>query len=238
MLRTDQLHKQRKGHSICSEISLQVQERTITALIGSNGAGKSTTFQMLAGLTFPTKGRIFLNNQDITHQPLYLRARHGIGYLPQQTSVFEYLSVYDNILAVAELNPKTPDAESQRQSTEKLLEDFQLTHIAHTLAMQVSGGEKRRTEIARMLAASPSYILLDEPFAGVDPKSIAEIKNLIRILKQERGLGVLISDHNARETLDLADYVYVMHQGRILAHGTSAEVSQNPLVLASYLGQI
>lgn len=237
MLHIDTVSKVISRKTICEDITMSIHPNTIIALLGSNGAGKSTTFHMISGLTHVSSGRIQLDERDITNLSLYQRALIGIGYLPQQVSVFERMTVAQNIACILETNPLFPCKISQTEQLNKLLCQFQLQPIANTLAACVSGGEKRRTEIARMLAKSPSYLLLDEPFAGVDPKSILEIKQLIKQLQQQTGTGVLISDHNAQETLDLADYVYVMHQGRILASGTSSEIRSNRDVIRHYLGE-
>lgn len=237
MLSTDSLSKYIHGKTLYQDISLSVMPNHITALLGANGAGKSSVFHTLAGVTHPDHGKVLLQDQDITSLALYERAALGIGYLPQQLSLFQDLSISDNILAALELNPKHQDVASQRQALEELLQEFKLENIRSSKASLCSGGEKRRTEIARILACSPKYILMDEPFAGVDPKSIKEIKAMLRYLQSTHKLGILISDHSANETLEIADTAYVMHQGRLLAKGTSKEIANHPDVLQHYFGQ-
>ncbi|NLY56788.1 MAG: LPS export ABC transporter ATP-binding protein [Firmicutes bacterium] len=233
ILAAEGLAKAYRGRQVVHEVSLEVHQGEVVGLLGPNGAGKTTTFYMIVGLEAPQKGKIFLDGEDITRLPMYLRARRGIGYLTQEASIFRKLSVEDNILAVLEVRG-LPAAERKRR-TDALLEEFQLTHIRHHKGAVLSGGERRRTEIARALATEPAFILLDEPFTGVDPIAVADIQQIIMQLKQ-KGLGVLITDHSVRETLAITDRAYIMHQGRILVSGDSQSVITDPVAKKFYLG--
>jgi lipopolysaccharide export system ATP-binding protein len=204
-------------------------------LLGRNGAGKTTSFDMVLGLVKPEKGRILLDNHELAKLPIHMRARLGIGYLPQEASVFRKLSVWDNIRLVLELRGMSRKEQAERIRT--LLDQFGLGHLEHTMAVQLSGGERRRLEIARCLANEPRFILLDEPFTGIDPISIADIQKLIRRLRDEWGLGVLLTDHNPRATLKITDRAYLIDSGKILVAGTSQEVAESPVARKHYLGE-
>lgn len=229
------LHKAYKKRSILEGVSMDVSSGEVVGLLGPNGAGKTTCFYMVVGLVRPDKGRILFDDQDITHYPMHGRARLGVGYLPQEASVFRQLSVQRNILAILETR-KEFTASARRDKLESLLEELQITHIRESLGISLSGGERRRVEIARALAADPSFILLDEPFAGVDPISIIEIQRIVTHLK-ERGIGVLITDHNVRETLGICDRAYILSHGTLIAEGTPDDILANQQVRDVYLGE-
>lgn len=235
MLRAEQLAKQYKGRQVVENASLEVHRGQVTGLLGPNGAGKTTCFYMIAGLVPADAGYIELDGHDITHLPVHQRARAGLGYLPQEASVFRKMSVEDNILAILELRPDHT-RQQHRERLEQLLEELQITHIRKEKGLSLSGGERRRVEIARALAAEPSFMLLDEPFAGVDPISVGEIQRIIRHLKA-RNIGVLITDHNVRETLGICDHAYILSEGRMLSEGSPAEILADPQVRAVYLGE-
>lgn len=229
------LAKSYKGRQVVKDVSLSVNAGQIVGLLGPNGAGKTTTFYMIVGLVPSDKGNISLNEQDITFSPIHERARCGIGYLPQESSIFRKLSVYDNLLAI--LQTRKDLSRTQREEiADDLLEEFHIGHIKHSLGMSLSGGERRRVEIARALAANPAFILLDEPFAGVDPISVLDIKKIIQHLAQ-RGIGVLITDHNVRETLDVCEIAYIVSHGELIASGAPQEVLANQKVRDVYLGE-
>ena len=228
------LKKSYKKRTVVRDVSLKVHSGSVVGLLGPNGAGKTTSFYMIVGIITPEHGSVLLNGVDITHSPMHVRARHGLGYLPQENSIFRKLTVEQNIMGVTELVPDMTKAERQ-QRVDELLEEFSITKIRKSLGMALSGGERRRVEIARALAANPKFILLDEPFAGVDPISVAEIKEIIRKLCK-RGIGVLITDHNVRETLDVCQTAYIVNEGTIIAKGTAQEVLADKNVQASYLG--
>ncbi|MGB0893936.1 MAG: LPS export ABC transporter ATP-binding protein [Parashewanella sp.] len=229
------LAKSYKSRQVVKDVSLSVKTGQIVGLLGPNGAGKTTTFYMVVGLVKSDKGEIYIDNDDLTLDPMHLRARKGIGYLPQEASIFRKLSVYDNIMAVLQTRKELTKAQREEQ-LEHLLEEFHIVHIRDNLGMSLSGGERRRVEIARALAANPQFILLDEPFAGVDPISVIDIKKIIEQLK-ERGLGVLITDHNVRETLDVCERAYIVSHGDLIAEGTPSEILDNQQVRAVYLGE-
>ena len=234
-LKATNLAKSYKNRAVVQDVSLTVKTGQIVGLLGPNGAGKTTTFYMVVGLVQSDKGKIFIDEDDLTLDPMHLRARKGIGYLPQEASIFRKLSVRDNIMAV--LQTRTDITNEQREEQlEHLLEEFHITHIRDSQGMALSGGERRRVEIARALAANPKFILLDEPFAGVDPISVIDIKKIIEQLKS-RGLGVLITDHNVRETLDVCEHAYIVSHGNLIAEGTPAEILDNQQVRAVYLGE-
>lgn len=219
---------------VVDDVSLQVEQGEIVGLLGANGAGKTTTFYMMTGLERAEKGRIYLNNQDVTNLPMYLRARLGLGYLPQEPSIFRKLSAEQNILAVLEtMKMKRADRFAR---LEELLEEFGVTHVRKTRGDALSGGERRRVEIARCLATEPEYILLDEPFAGIDPIAIDDIREIILYLKKQ-GIGILITDHNVRETLGITDRAYIMAEGKILRSGAPAELIEDEDVRRLYLGE-
>ena len=228
------LRKSYKKRLIIRDVSLSVKKGEAVALLGPNGSGKTTTFYAIAGLVQAEGGQVSINGQDISSLPMYRRARLGIGYLPQEMSVFRGLNVEQNIKAILDI--AEPDIRKRREKLEKLLSEFSIGHLRHTPALALSGGERRRVEIARSLAAEPQFLLLDEPFAGVDPISVGDIRNLVSELK-DRSIGVLITDHNVRETLDLVDRAYILHDGQVLMSGTSEEVINDPKVKQVYLGQ-
>ncbi|MCK4707293.1 MAG: LPS export ABC transporter ATP-binding protein [Gammaproteobacteria bacterium] len=234
-LKATQLAKSYKGREVVKSVSLSVQGGQIVGLLGPNGAGKTTCFYMIVGLVNADKGSITLNNKDITHLPMHKRAQQGIGYLPQEASIFRGLSVEDNILAILQMR-RDLNKSQQGDLLEKLLEDFQVQHIRENLGISLSGGERRRVEIARALANEPQFILLDEPFAGVDPISVIDIQSIIRQLA-ERGIGILITDHNVRETLGVCDRAYVMGEGTVLAEGDPDQILADKMVRKIYLGK-
>jgi len=229
------LAKTFSGRKVVSDVSFNVSSGEIVGLLGSNGAGKTTSFYMVVGLVQADAGSVFLGDEDLTYSPMHERAKKGIGYLPQEASVFRKMTVQDNLLSILELNKKLSKTQ-QIERMNSLLEEFHITHIKDSLGMSLSGGERRRVEIARALANQPDFILLDEPFAGVDPISVGEIKEIIKQLKK-RGLGVLITDHNVRETLDVCERAYIVESGHILAEGTPQELLNNPDVKRVYLGE-
>lgn len=233
-LRTENLEKSYRGRSVVNQVSIHLNQGEIVGLLGPNGAGKTTTFYMVTGMIAPDAGRIFLNNQDITGLPMYQRARRGIGYLPQEASVFRGLSVEDNILAVLEHLPLSKA--EQRERCETLLHEFGLNRVRKTKGNLLSGGERRRTEIARALATNPGFILLDEPFAGVDPIAVEDIQSIVFALK-ERNIGILITDHNVQETLSITDRAYLLFEGKILKAGSASELAEDEQVRRVYLGQ-
>ena len=235
VLKAQNLAKSYKKRIVVKDVSLQVKTGQIVGLLGPNGAGKTTTFYMVVGLVQSERGKIFIDDDDLTLDPMHLRARKGIGYLPQEASIFRKLSVTDNIMAVLQVR-KELNNQQREEILEQLLEEFHITHIRDSLGMALSGGERRRVEIARALAANPKFILLDEPFAGVDPISVIDIKKIIEQLKS-RGLGVLITDHNVRETLDVCEHAYIVSHGELIAEGTPAEILDNQQVRAVYLGE-
>ncbi len=233
ILRAEHLLKIYKGRSVVNDISVQVSQGEIVGLLGPNGAGKTTSFYMIVGLIKPNSGKIFLEEQDITGLPMYMRAKMGIGYLAQEASVFRKLSVEENILAVLEMTTLTKV--QQKEKMESLLEEFSLTHVRKNLGMVLSGGERRRTEIARALAVDPKFVLLDEPFAGVDPIAVEEIQTIVAKLKT-KNIGILITDHNVNETLSITDRAYLMFEGRLLKAGTAEELAADEQVRRVYLG--
>jgi len=232
-LQVRNIRKSYKRRPVIRDVSLTLRRGEVVALLGPNGSGKTTCFYTIAGLVTPEGGAITIDGRDVTALPMYRRARLGIGYLPQEMSIFRGLSVEDNILAVLEIREKDPHR--RRERLEDLLSEFSITHIRRAPALALSGGERRRAEIARCLAADPSYVLLDEPFAGVDPIAVADIRHLVQDLKG-RGLGVLITDHNVRETLTIVDRAYILHDGTILKSGTTDDIVADPMVRQVYLG--
>ncbi|MBO4498725.1 MAG: LPS export ABC transporter ATP-binding protein [Bacteroidaceae bacterium] len=234
VLHTENLVKRYGKRTVVNHVSINVRQGEIVGLLGPNGAGKTTTFYMATGLITPNEGRIFLGDEDITAYPVYQRARKGIGYLAQEASVFRKMSVEDNIASVLELTDKPIDY--QRQKLESLIEEFSLQKVRKNLGDRLSGGERRRTEIARCLAIEPKFIMLDEPFAGVDPIAVEDIQQIVWKLKF-RNIGILITDHNVHETLSITDRAYLLYEGRILFHGTPEELAANPTVRAKYLSQ-
>lgn len=234
VLRTDNLVKRYGKRTVANHVSIDVTQGEIVGLLGPNGAGKTTTFYMTVGLIQPNEGSIYLNDLNITGYPVYKRAQNGIGYLAQEASVFRKLSVEDNIRAVLQMTKMTK--EEQRDKLESLISEFNLEKVRKNLGDQLSGGERRRTEIARCLAINPSFIMLDEPFAGVDPIAVEDIQKVVYKLK-DKNIGILITDHNAQETLRITDRAYLLFEGRILFQGTSEELAENPVVREKYLGR-
>ncbi|MEE6031494.1 MULTISPECIES: LPS export ABC transporter ATP-binding protein [Avibacterium] len=234
-LYAEHLAKSYKSRKVVSDVSLNVRSNEIVGLLGPNGAGKTTTFYMVVGLVQQDEGKIRIDDEDISLLPMHDRARKGVGYLPQEASIFRRLSVYDNLMAVLEIRNDL-NAQQRRERAEELIEEFNIGHIRDNLGQSLSGGERRRVEIARALAANPKFILLDEPFAGVDPISVIDIKKIIMDLR-DRGLGVLITDHNVRETLDVCERAYIVSAGKMIATGTPEEVMNNEQVKRVYLGE-
>jgi lipopolysaccharide export system ATP-binding protein len=234
ILRAESLIKRYKKRTVVNNVSVHVEQGEIVGLLGPNGAGKTTSFYMIVGLIKPNEGQIFLDNQNITDLPMFQRAKLGLGYLAQEASVFRKLSVEENIMAPLEMRDMTKA--QRKEKVETLLEEFSLTHVRKNLGMVLSGGERRRTEIARALAVDPSFVLLDEPFAGVDPIAVEEIQGIVSRLKK-KNIGILISDHNVDETLSITDRAYLMVEGKLFKVGTAEELANDPLVRKVYLGQ-
>jgi len=228
------LRKSYRKRPVIRDVSIDLGRGEVVALLGPNGSGKTTCFYAIAGLITPEGGQVMIDGRDVTMLPMYRRAKLGIGYLPQEVSIFRGLSVEDNILAILEISER--DRHKRREHLEELLGDFSIGHLRRASALSLSGGERRRVEIARCLAANPKYLLLDEPFAGVDPIAVGEIRELVAALKT-RGIGVLITDHNVRETLEIVERAYILHDGKVLMSGTTEEVVQDENVKRVYLGQ-
>lgn len=233
-LYTDNIKKTYKGRGVVKGVSVEVNQGEIVGLLGPNGAGKTTSFYMMVGLVKPDEGSVFLDDIEITNYPMYRRSQLGIGYLPQEVSVFRKLSVEDNVMAILEMTDMTK--EQRKERLEQLLEEFHLTHVRKNLGNRLSGGEKRRTEIARALATNPKFVLLDEPFAGVDPIAVEDIQAIVSDLRK-RNIGILITDHNVQETLSITDRAYLLFEGSILMSGTAEELAANEQVRKVYLGQ-
>ena len=233
-LYTKDLVKRYKARTVVDHVSIEVNQGEIVGLLGPNGAGKTTTFYMIVGLIKPNEGQIFLEDQEITKEPVYKRAQKGVGYLAQEASVFRRLSVEDNIKAVLEMTDLKKDEQAAR--CEALIEEFRLQKVRKSLGIQLSGGERRRTEIARAVAINPAFILLDEPFAGVDPIAVEDIQSIVATLKN-KNIGVIITDHNVDETLAITDRAYLLYEGKILKTGTAEELAADPMVRKVYLGQ-
>lgn len=234
ILRAEHLVKKYKTRTVVNNVSVQVAQGEIVGLLGPNGAGKTTSFYMIVGLIKPNEGKIFLDDQEITPLPMYQRAKKGIGYLAQEASVFRKLTVEDNIMAVLEMRDYT--RQQRRDKVEQLIEEFSLQTVRKSLGMSLSGGERRRTEIARALAVDPKFVLLDEPFAGVDPIAVEEIQSIVSRLKS-KNIGILITDHNVDETLSITDRAYLMVDGKLFKSGTAEELASDPQVRKVYLGQ-
>ena len=234
VLRTENLVKKYRQRTVVNHVSIDVTQGEIVGLLGPNGAGKTTTFYMTTGLITPNEGQIYLNDKNITKYPVYKRAQNGIGYLAQEASVFRKMSVENNIRSILEMTDMTK--EEQRDKLESLIAEFRLEKVRHNLGDQLSGGERRRTEIARCLAINPKFIMLDEPFAGVDPIAVEDIQEVVYKLKS-KNIGILITDHNAQETLRITDRAYLLFEGKILFQGTSEELAANPIVREKYLGR-
>ena len=234
MLRADNIFKRYKKRTVVNGVSVEVRQGEIVGLLGPNGAGKTTSFYMIVGLVKPNEGHIYLDNEDITDLAMYRRAQKGIGYLPQEPSVFRKLSVEDNIRAILEMTDKTKA--QQASKLEELLDEFSLQHVRKNMGDVLSGGERRRTEIARALATEPRFILLDEPFAGVDPIAVEDIQGIVAKLK-DKNIGILITDHNVQETLSITDRAYLLYEGRILKQGTAEELAGDAEVREKYLGR-
>ncbi len=233
-LKAQSLSKRFGGRTVVKDVSLKVATGEVVGLLGPNGAGKTTTFYMVSGLIAPDKGRIFLGEEDLSREPMYRRARRGIVYLPQEPSVFRRLTVEENILLVLEI--LTISRGERKRRLEELLESFGMSHLGRQKAYALSGGERRRVEIMRAMARAPLFLLLDEPFAGIDPIAVADLKEIIKNLK-EKGLGLLISDHNVRETLLVCDYAYIVANGEVIAQGRPAEIAENERARELYLGK-
>lgn len=232
-LRVVNLRKSYRKRVVIRDVSLELGRGEVVALLGPNGCGKSTSFYSIAGLVTPEGGKVIIDGQDVTTLPMYRRARLGIGYLPQEMSIFRGMTVEDNILSILEIAVR--DKRKRRERLEELLSEFSIEHLRRASALALSGGERRRVEIARCLAAGPKYVLLDEPFAGVDPIAVGEIRHLVADLKN-RGIGVLITDHNVQETLQIVDRAYILHDGKVLMSGTTEEVIRDENVRRVYLG--
>jgi lipopolysaccharide export system ATP-binding protein len=222
-----------RGRTVVDQVCMDINGGSVTGLLGPNGAGKTTTFYMTVGMVVPDEGNVFLDKEDITRHPMHIRARKGVGYLPQESSVFRKLSVRDNILVILQLLPLS--ASEQRNTADRLLEELGISHVADSKAAVLSGGERRRLEIARALATSPSFMLLDEPFAGIDPIAVADIKKIIEHLKK-RGIGILISDHNVRETLSVCDNAYILSGGKVIESGPPEKIAGSETAVKVYLG--
>lgn len=233
-LHTTDISKTYRGRQVVKTVSIEVNQGEIVGLLGPNGAGKTTSFYMIVGLVSPEEGKVYLDDIDITKMPMYKRAQLGIGYLPQEVSVFRKLSVEDNIMAILEMTTLTKP--QRQEKLEKLLEEFSLTHVRKNLGNRLSGGEKRRTEIARALATDPKFVLLDEPFAGVDPIAVEDIQSIVAELRN-RNIGILITDHNVQETLSITDRAYLLFEGSILKAGTAEDLANDEQVRKVYLGQ-
>ena len=233
-IRTDKICKIYNGRKVVNDVSISVSQGEIVGLLGPNGAGKTTSFYMIVGMVRPDSGHIFLDDVEMTEKPMFRRARLGVGYLPQEASIFRKLSVQDNIMAILETQGYS--RKERKERLEQLLEEFKITHIRKTKSMSCSGGERRRLEIARALAANPDFLLVDEPFAGIDPIAVADIQAIISSLK-DKGMGILITDHNVRETLSITDRAYIMYKSQVLTEGTSDYLASNEEAKRIYLGE-
>jgi len=233
-LSVENLRKSYKKRVVIRDVTLSLRQGEVVALLGPNGSGKTTTFYAIAGLIHPEGGHVRIDGRDVTNLPMYRRAKLGVGYLPQEMSIFRGMSVEDNIMAILDISKES--RHKRRERLEELLSEFSIEHLRRAPALALSGGERRRVEIARCLAAQPRYLLLDEPFAGIDPIAVGDIRHLVADLKK-RGIGVLITDHNVRETLEIVDRAYILHDGQVLMSGTPAEVVSNENVRRVYLGE-
>ena len=233
ILRSENLVKKYKSRTVANNVSVQVQQGEIVGLLGPNGAGKTTSFYMIVGMVKPNSGKIYLDDMDITNEPMYKRAQLGVGYLPQEAAVFRKLSIEDNLRAVLQMTKKTKA--EQEHKVESLLDEFALHHVRKNLGDQLSGGERRRTEIARALATDPKFILLDEPFAGVDPIAVEDIQSVVRKLK-DKNIGILITDHNVHETLNITDRTYLLYAGEVIKSGSAEDLANDEMVRRVYLG--
>ena len=234
MLSAQNLAKNFKGRDVVKDVSIEICQSQIVGLLGPNGAGKTTCFYIIVGLIQADSGKVLLDQKDVTQLPIHDRARHGLSYLPQESSIFRNLTVEENVLAILQAR-KELTQEQTEEKLEKLLEEFSIEHLRNSKGMSLSGGERRRTEIARTLATDPKFILLDEPFAGVDPISVSDIKTIINQLK-DRGIGILLTDHNVRETLDICEKAYIVSEGRVIADGDADAILSNEKVRSVYLG--
>ncbi|MEK6553429.1 MAG: LPS export ABC transporter ATP-binding protein [Bacteroidota bacterium] len=234
VLRSENLKKVYKKRAVVNHVSVGVEQGEVVGLLGPNGAGKTTTFYMIVGMIKPNEGKVFLDNKEITDEPMYKRAKMGIGYLPQEASIFRRLSVEDNLMAVLQMMQLTQEERKERQ--EKLLEELGINNVRKNLGFQLSGGERRRCEIARALATNPKFILLDEPFAGIDPIAVEDIMNIVANLKH-KGIGILITDHNVHETLSIVDRAYILINGEIFKEGTATDLAEDTDVRKLYLGE-
>ena len=234
MLSAQNLAKNFKGRDVVKDVTIEISQNQIVGLLGPNGAGKTTCFYMIVGLIQADSGRVLLDQKDMTQLPIHDRARHGLSYLPQESSIFRNLTVEENVLAILQARQEL-SREQTEEKLEQLLEEFSIEHIRHSKGMSLSGGERRRTEIARTLATDPKFILLDEPFAGVDPISVSDIKTIINQLK-DRGIGILLTDHNVRETLDICEKAYIVSEGHVIADGDADAILSNEKVRSVYLG--
>jgi lipopolysaccharide export system ATP-binding protein len=233
VLALEELVKAYGGRRVVNRVSLSIESSTVVGLLGPNGAGKTTTFYMTVGMLRPDEGKVLLDREEITHDPMYVRARKGVGYLPQETSIFRKLTVRQNVLAILEFLPHTRDA--RNKVADKLLDELGIRHLADQKASVLSGGERRRLEISRALATNPAFMLLDEPFAGIDPLAVADIKKIIEHLKK-RGIGILISDHNVRDTLGVCDHAYIMSDGVVCESGSPEKIANSETACRIYLG--
>lgn len=236
MIEALSLVKSYRKKRVVSNVNLHVNKGEIVGLLGPNGAGKTTTFYMIVGLVNSDEGKVNLNNKEITNLPMHKRARLGIGYLPQEASIFRKLTVEENILILWENMPEIPQAE-YKERMDKIFAEMHIDHIRKQRGFELSGGERRRVEIARALACNPDFILLDEPFAGIDPIAVDDIQKIVSMLAKKKGLGILITDHNVRETLGITDRAYIIHQGKVLLEGTAKEIANNPTAKKFYLGE-
>ena len=232
-IETKSLRKAYKGREVVKGISVRVDQGSVVGLLGPNGAGKTTTFYMIVGLVRPDSGEVIIDGTDVTHMPMYRRSSFGVGYLPQEASIFRKLTVEDNLLAMLETTTLTSD--EQKKKAESLMSEFRITHVRKLKGIELSGGERRRVEIARSLCTDPKFLLLDEPFTGIDPISLGELQDMIGLLK-ERGIGVLITDHNVRETLAIVDHAYIVNEGEILIAGDSRTIIDSEVARKFYLG--